>query len=420
MILPVYLLLFIPYWLVLAVVYRPRRGVSWIAVLASLVGGYLVLASLDLALLAAMIAMVVTSQVCRGRKVPHRRFLGYAAAVMGLVVVLTIPRSLEIAGMLRRHPGESLVERLTPKVSSTELQSEPALNAASRQFVEDLHMELQRVGRSRAEMRWRSLAELDALHESALKIFQDAPGFGVSRVRRIPIRKKLIDLPELVAVPLPALRESSSTSAEEVESFVEQLPSDMPTATLEGTHVRSVAEFSNPLGFGYVPSTNRYPQWGKFRSNLEHVVGFQTHGFRQLPKVADGRLSQFTSSEVEKAVATWEVERLDLVSLLLNDPPAVYVSENLPNMGELRAAPKRPPSEFENAALQRLRNGEALVAKSSSHTIRLLGAIRATESCLACHDVKQGRMLGAFSYVLRRKTPLPSAQLRLSRRQPLS
>lgn len=388
--------------------------------LASLVGGYLVLASGDLALMAAMIAMVVTSQVCRGRKVPHRRFLGYAAAVMGLVVVLTIPRSLEIAGMLRRHPGESLVERLTPKVSATELQSEPPLNAASKQFVEDLHLELQRVGRYQAESRPRSLYELDALHESALKIFQDAPGFGVSRVRRIPIRKQLIDLPELVAVPLPALRESSSTSADEVESFVEQLPSDMLTATLEGTHVRSVAEFSNPLGFGYVPSYSGYPQWGKYRSNLEHVVGFQTHGFRQLPKVVDGRFRQSTIDQVEKLVATWEVERLDLVSLLLNDPLAVYVSENLPNMGELRAAPKRPPSEFEDAALKRLRHGELLIAESSSHTIRLLGAIRATKSCLACHDVKQGRMLGAFSYVLRRKTPLPSAQRRFSRHKPLS
>lgn len=413
MILPVYLLLFCPYWLILAAVYRPRRGVCWIAVLASLVGGYLALASGDLALMAAMIAMVTTSQVCRGRAVPHRSFLGYATAVMALVVSLTIPRCLEIAGMLRRHPAESLVERLTPQASVSALQAEPPLNADSKLFVEDLHIELQRAGGSRHWGRPNSLAQLDALHNSALKVFQDAPGFGVSRVRRIPIRKQLIDLPELAAVALPAPRESTSTSAEENESFVKKLPSDMTTAMLEGTHVRSVAEFANPLGFGYV-------QQSYTRPNLDHVVGFQSHGFRDIPKVVDGRARTLPPWEVAKLVATWEVERLDLLSLLLNDPPAVYVSENLPSMGELRVAPKRPPSEFENAALQRLRDGESLVAESSSHTIRLLGAIRATVSCLDCHDVKQGRMLGAFSYVLRRKTPLPSAQLLPSSRKPLS
>lgn len=420
MILPFYLLLFIPYWLVLAVVYRPGRGVSWIAVLASVAGGYLALGSGDLALLAAMIAMVVTSQVCRGCKVSHRRFLVYAATVMGLVIALTIPRCLEIADLLRRHSAESLVERLRPQVSQTELQSEPLLNAASTKFTEDLVNELHRHAGHRLWMRSNALVGLDRLHQSALKIFSDAPGFGVSRVRRMPLRKQLIDLPELVAVPLPVPRESSSTSAEVIQSFVGQLPTDMTIGTLEVTHVRSVAEFSNPLGFGYVPWPFRYAQWEKGRPDLGHVIGFQTHGFRQLPKVVDGRARSFSGDQVDELVATWEVERLDLLSLLLNDPPAVYVSENLPNMGELRVAPKRSPSEFENAALQRLRDGESLVAESSSHTIRLLGAIRATTSCLDCHDVKPGRMLGAFSYVLRRKTPLPSAQLRPSVRDPLS
>jgi hypothetical protein len=92
-----------------------------------------------------------------------------------------------------------------------------------------------------------------------------------------------------------------------------------------------------------------------------------------------------------------------LVSLWLNDPPAVYVTENLPRMDELRAAPTRPLSQFETRGLERLAQGETLVVSSTADVIRILGAVRASKTCLNCHDAHHGQLLGAFSYVLVRQ-----------------
>lgn len=100
---------------------------------------------------------------------------------------------------------------------------------------------------------------------------------------------------------------------------------------------------------------------------------------------------------------TWQVIRLDLVSLWLNDPPAVYVSDNLSRMGELRSAPTQPLDEFEVASLKRVADGERLVTTHfTADWIRMVGAIRASRACLNCHDVERGGLLGAFSYDLRR------------------
>jgi hypothetical protein len=41
-------------------------------------------------------------------------------------------------------------------------------------------------------------------------------------------------------------------------------------------------------------------------------------------------------------------------------------------------------------------------------SVEVVGAIRATTSCLSCHDVKEGDLLGAFSYQLK-SLPIPQA-----------
>ncbi|MDB6075177.1 MAG: hypothetical protein JWO89_2817 [Verrucomicrobiaceae bacterium] len=54
---------------------------------------------------------------------------------------------------------------------------------------------------------------------------------------------------------------------------------------------------------------------------------------------------------------------------------------------------------FEDAAIKQLKAGHALVTYTEGHVIRAVGAIRASESCLRCHDQnKAGDLLGAFTY----------------------
>ena len=99
---------------------------------------------------------------------------------------------------------------------------------------------------------------------------------------------------------------------------------------------------------------------------------------------------------------SWRFRNLELVSLLKHDEPRVYLSKNLPRMGELRNAPTRPLDAFEAAALPRLAKDD-LVVHSTDERLRVLGSIRATQECLACHAKKEGDLLGAFSYTLDRK-----------------
>ena len=95
-----------------------------------------------------------------------------------------------------------------------------------------------------------------------------------------------------------------------------------------------------------------------------------------------------------------KLERLELVGLVRNPEPAVYVSEFLPRMTELDSVVTRPADGFEAAGLVRLAAGEDLVANAVGPRVRLLGAIRNMAACVECHGGQRGDLLGAFSYRL--------------------
>ena len=129
----------------------------------------------------------------------------------------------------------------------------------------------------------------------------------------------------------------------------------------------ALVDFANPRGFGYV-------------RDRDHVAGFESHGFTELPANT--------------------IARLELVSLLMHDEPAVYVSDHLPEMTRLRGVPTRPLDEFEATGVANLRQGEDLF-ESASHPARLLGSLRNAQQCVACHGGSRGDLLGAFSYTFR-------------------
>jgi hypothetical protein len=123
----------------------------------------------------------------------------------------------------------------------------------------------------------------------------------------------------------------------------------------------------------------------------DHVKGFEGHQFCSMPRLEPDE------NEIER----WTVQSLELVSLLKYAESAVYLSEYLPRMDELREAPTRKLNSFELHALASLRRGEDLVVESDPNEIRMLGSIRAVNVCTSCHEANRSDLLGAFSYRLR-------------------
>lgn len=92
--------------------------------------------------------------------------------------------------------------------------------------------------------------------------------------------------------------------------------------------------------------------------------------------------------------------RLELVSLLKHETPRVYVSKHLPRMDELTDAPTRPLDGFERDSLVKLLRGDNVVVSAGETRMQMLGAVRASKTCLKCHAVERGALLGAFTYEL--------------------
>jgi hypothetical protein len=213
----------------------------------------------------------------------------------------------------------------------------------------------------------RRVSALERLHAGAVEQFVNSPGFGVARMRLQPSPSTLRATDE----PGEALPQRSRPYVPP-----EPGPVDVMAAEPDFTkaHIDNMLTFLDPQSFGYV-------------CDRDHVAGFQPHQFRREPD----------------APQRWQIERLELVSLLKHDQPVVYLSENLPRMDELRKAATRPLDAFEQQALAALRRGEDLTAQDGSERMRMFGSLRAAQQCVRCHDVERGDLLGAFSYQLIRQ-----------------
>lgn len=109
-------------------------------------------------------------------------------------------------------------------------------------------------------------------------------------------------------------------------------------------------------------------------------------------------------------VASRDVDRVELVSLLTDDEPSVYVLDELATPPLARQAKRRPLDPFERLGLDAVRLGEELVWTRDAPT-RMFGAIRARAECLHCHaNANEGDLLGAFTYYL--KVPVDHLSIR--------
>jgi len=99
-------------------------------------------------------------------------------------------------------------------------------------------------------------------------------------------------------------------------------------------------------------------------------------------------------------VASADVDRVELVSLLTDYQPSVYVLDEMATPVLAKQAKRRSLDEFERLGLDAIRRGEDLLWTREAPT-RLFGAIRADKSCLECHTTASvGDLLGAFTYYL--------------------
>ena len=263
----------------------------------------------------------------------------------------------------QEFPVVSLEERL-PRIRA------PQSKASGPQAVSVRFEELE--SRIEREESWTNplhLRALRALHEETFSIFVNQPGFGVARmsgVDRFLRTQRRQDVPiaqPSTPSPSPWLPESLSNESSALGNYGE----------LYSLHEASFMDFVNPLGFG-------------FSKDRQHVAGFQAHQF----------------SQMQSAPPNWTLQRIDLIGLVVHKEPIVYVSDFLPRMDELRAAPTRAVDDFEAAGLTALERGQELFVCDQGSERRMLGAIRAVRQCLACHEGERGDLLGAFAYRLTR------------------
>lgn len=125
-----------------------------------------------------------------------------------------------------------------------------------------------------------------------------------------------------------------------------------------------------------------------------------------------------SSTPITPSDRIWRVRQMELVSLLKHDPPVAYKDRGPIWMDQetshiQKKRPTRSLNEIEVAALEALSEGKdrVLAWNESEQRLQLLGAIRAKDQCLKCHEVQRGDLLGAFTYWIEeeRKTPEEAA-----------
>ena len=292
-----------------------------------------------------------------------RRFAIALVIVMfvaySLVLLPAIGKVRHLADVKASTPFVSLVDRLAFEIAPTSTDSTSAAPiplapaVVTRLAVQDNRQHGRRYGRAWA---------LEQLHEHTAEQFTRAIGFGVGRMPYVYAMRVELEPRTPLLMPAP----------------VTISPINPEFASLGALHDDATYNFVDPNRMGYI-------------RNRREVSGFESHG-----------LSSLATDDYycAKRQPDWEVARLELVSLLRYDEPRVYVAKSLPEMDKLAEVPTRALNSFEQAALPKLATQQDAVVNQAINKIEMLGALRAGNMCLECHQGPRGKLLGAFSYEL--------------------
>jgi hypothetical protein len=298
---------------------------------------------------------------------------------------------IDIEELQRNYPFRSLKKRLEYEQRRTSTTEMPRLGESAKERL-DWREDRKDTGPVRD-------LSLKLLHSDQVEKFVKSEGFGVGRAppsvywlppSEDPGRLKLSEIPASAEGDGPSVELPDQESDERVRG--DWSPSK--EALLRFSE-RTEDDFADSLTLGYVKS-------------LDKVAGFEPHAFRRKPE-----LHRWDRENDRSITHDWNVSRLELVSLLKQREPRVYVSEYLPRMQELDEKVTRAVNPFEADALKQLRDGEEVHVEAKLNAIRMVGAIRASKKCIECHQVQRGELLGAFTYELKRVPPLPVPKRRV-------
>lgn len=301
------------------------------------------------------------------------------------------------AELQARYPFESLADRLKPlKASLTAARSlnPPRLGETAETRLLVIEQSLSSDGRT---------LSLEKLHSSEVEKFISRGGFGLSRLVDSPSPGYLEypESPQLTFAERPPQSAGDHAPVPLVlpERGWREEPGRGWTPSLEmlvDFHMLDEWLFIHSRSLGFVD-----PARG--------VAGFRAHGFRSLPELTHPDNQHARQGDPLRS-ERWRIGRVELVSLLKSEKPAVYVSEHLPRMLDLKDARTRTLTAFENQSLTRLTEGEEVVSEATLNEIQMFGALRAAKQCLDCHTGQRGQLLGAFSYRLFRDPPLKAIE----------
>jgi hypothetical protein len=248
---------------------------------------------------------------------------------------------------------------------------------------------------------WSRAKALINIHGKKVSDFVGAEGFGVRRLQP-PVRQRdwrstrdrvafdktpgwsEADAGEKVTLP------GAGGADDDTADFFngESGPTLPAIGGLDAMNRAAVLQFAGPESWGMV-------------TKRKHAAGFLGHNFLDAPAAA-ARVRSEPADEPEKAkpIERWSIRKLYLVGLLRQGDPAVYLTDALPAMEDVRSAKTRPVEDFEAKALKELAGGKEVVAEATTNRIRMVGAIRMASDCMKCHEGNRGDLLGAFTYEL--------------------
>jgi hypothetical protein len=334
--------------------------------------------------------------------------LGFAGTVR--VAVADPPlKEADIEAMRAKVPYVSLADRLAYERLLGE-RSTPSLSKEAEAMLDEMDApgkiaDTPHAGTARVDGGLRG-ESIRLLHSETVADFIKREGFGITRhLQPSPAWITMKDPEVSPAEALPPL--SANHTLERPLPIVADGTGDalarlyLPTrAGLLEFVSESNFDFASAQSFGHVES-------------IERVAGLEPHAFRH--PIQDRMNFTFAnghdeSKHISYTIDTWRIVRLELVSLLKHETPAVYLSEHLPRMDELSETKTRRLTAYEMQAIESFRAGEQLMAQTTGNVIEMVGAIRAAKQCMACHEVPRGTLLGAFTYQLQRHPPIDVSQ----------
>ena len=229
---------------------------------------------------------------------------------------------------------------------------------------------------------------LERLHATTLTAFESAPDFGFGR------------MPYVLRESSPPRHVPPLFAGERSLGFGRMLRAERPARPSEpkpSEAWRWLKLMSGLCADGFVYRTrdaDRHFPRGDPPENLV-VCGFP---------VADSQSHDFVSGlkSVSGNAGLWKISKLELIGLWNRDEPTVF--EHRPegiSADAMRRIPVRPVDQIEAVSLAILHGGSEInvTYDSPSASLKMVSAIRATETCLACHEgAEQGTLLGAFTF----------------------